>query len=872
MAEIMRNAGPSGPPTPSNKNVVRPFPPNKWVDVGVLKNTRHPWYGYEWAVGKGGKKNWARMNPARTEYQEKRGGGTCGGLVAIDSRHAAPLAVPEFAEKAKVLRNHLHAQHNHERRELAAKAEKYQLQLQNCRASASSSASSSSSSSSTSRRPLQVPAHCHTRENAAEPLTFFSSAFSAQAPTPSGEKPPLWTIEDGLKSSAACGQRTAKTMSRAAVSAEDLVLPANVPAPTSNDIPDDVRCIELIEVSQDIDLETHLLPPKFVAKLHKPHRSHKGLLKSLKWYRGSHSATQTFANVCNPSAHNQPESPWLCRSFSEIRNYFDRERDLLAAASRTNSGESELSREDILFNEIFTYFKERAVLVWLLRRIRDAEQGSARNSKAAADNANGNQWTSSSARTLLESGYAMRVLGEKGAERLEMQRAARLAMLEQHLDSHSEITTTRTRSKHHNNAQVVCAAEPEPAAGAGVSQVKEQQKPESPQLVDGRSRIKREQKQNPGDDACEDASASLSRQAGSSQHHSAASFVPDFDKSGKTSIKQEGTSSVSPIVGESGLLKAESSGSPDVQFKAEVPPPENVTSERSIKRDPELITTSSATERENCAPTTRIKCEPTSPGAADRRRSRVNCEPECTSKRDPVRIKKEPTSPTSPELPRFRVKQDLIFQNSREEAGTRTLRIKNEQHSPCTKTQSERIGFLGHPLQQVKREVAPVPVNRSANKPTSETQHNGGGHLVGDKKSKKKQSDSSLPSCATAAKRERPLETEHEDTSSDHGVLAFLPAKVLEGRKIIPCRQLSNMAEPRARNFSTVADKAQEQQADQRLESCIQDTTHPPAKVLLKSENYPEVSGWYFLTHTVTQLGGLIYPMYKSDLATGKPV
>ncbi|CAD7935583.1 unnamed protein product, partial [Amoebophrya sp. A120] len=120
-------------------------------------------------------------------------------------------------------------------------------------------------------------------------------------------------------------------------------------------------------------------------------------------------------------------------------------------------------------------------------------------------------------------------------------------------------------------------------------------------------------------------------------------------------------------------------------------------------------------------------------------------------------------------------------------------------------------------------------------------------------------------SCATAAKRERPLETEHEDTSSDHGASTFhLPAKVVEGRKIIACRQLSNMAEPRPRSFSKVADKAQEKQADQRLTSCIQDTTHPPAKVLLKSENYPEVSGWYFLTHTVTQVGGLIYPMYKS--------
>ncbi|CAD7942098.1 unnamed protein product, partial [Amoebophrya sp. A120] len=864
--EEAKNDGPSGPPRPSD-NAARLLPPSKWVDVGALKNTRHPWYGYQQKRRENGKMKWWRMAPKTLESCEKEGKSTCSGVVAIDSRHAAPLAVPESAEKANFLRNHLHAENNRERRELAAKAEKYQhkLQLQNCRASASSSSSSSSSfsSSSTSRRPLQVSAHSHTLEDAADSSTVSSSAFSAK--TPSGEKPPLWAIEDGLKSSAACVQRTANAMSSAALSAEDLVLPPNVPAPTSNDIPDDVHCIELIEISQDIDLETHLLPPKFVAKLHKPHRSHKGLLKSLKWYRGSHSATQTFANVCNPSAHNSPESPWLCRSFSEIRNYFDRERDLLAAAARANSGESELSREDILFNEIFTYFKERAVLVWLLRRIRDAEQGSARNSNAAADNVDANlQSTSSSTRTLLENSHAMRLLGKKGAERLEKQRVpARLAALD------SEINTGSTRSNHHNNAQVTCAAEPQPAAGAGFAQVKKQQEPDSPGVVDNRSKImiKREQ-ENPGNNP----SASLSRQGGSSQHQPAANSFSDFEKSGKTSIKQEERSLASPMVSETPILKAESPGSPDGQFKAEVPPPENVTSERSIKRDPELITTSSGGERENCAPTIRIKCEPTSPGAADRRRSRVNCEPECTSRRDPVRIKKEPTAPTSPESPRFRVKQSLIFQNNCKEAGT--LRIKKEQHSPSTKTQSKRIGFLGRPLQQVKREAAPVSVNRSANKATCETQQNGGGHLVGDEKSKKKQSqsDSSLPSCATAAKRERPLETEHEDTSSDDGASTFLPARVLEGRKIISCRQLSNMAEPRARNLSTVAEKAQEKQADQRLTSCIQDTTHPPAKILLKSENYPDVSGWYFLTHTVTQVGGLIYPMYKSDLATGKPV
>ncbi|CAD7935581.1 unnamed protein product, partial [Amoebophrya sp. A120] len=418
----------------------------------------------------------------------------------------------------------------------------------------------------------------------------------------------------------------------------------------------------------------------------------------------------------------------LCRSFSEIRNYFDRERDLLAAAARANSGESELSREDILFNEIFTYFKERAVLVWLLRRIRDAEQGSARNSNAAAGNVNANlQSTSSSTRTLLENGHAMRLLGEKGAERLDKQRApaARLAILD------SEIKTGSTRSNHHNNAQVTCgAAEPEPAAGAGFAQVKKHQEPDSPRLLDDRSKImiKKEQ-ENPGNDP----SASLSRQGGSSQHQPAANPGPDFEKSGKTSIKQEKRSSASPMVSETPILKAESLDSPDVQFKAEVPPPENVTIERSIKRDPELITTSSAGEREKCASTTRIKCAPTSPGAAGRRCSRVNCEPECTSKRDPVRIKKEPTSPTSPESPRFRVKQGLIFPNTCEEAGT--LRAKKEQHSPSTKTQSERIGFLGRPLQQVKREAAPVSVNRSANNATCETQQNAGGHLVGDEKS-----------------------------------------------------------------------------------------------------------------------------------------
>ncbi|CAD7936995.1 unnamed protein product [Amoebophrya sp. A120] len=392
-----KNDGPSGPPPPSDK-AARLVSSSRWVDVGALKDTRHPWYGYKPCRTAAGKKYLWRMPPNTMKHKERRGTGTVAGLVAIDSRHAAPLAVPDFAQTGKLLRNHLHAEKNRERRELAAKAEKYQHQLrpQNCGAAPSSSsssssswASSSSSSSSMSRRPLQVPAAFHTREEAAEPSTFFSSAFSARAP--SGETPPLWAIEDGLKSFSASAQYAANAMSHATAGSDlqDLILPSHVPTPTSNDIPDDVHCIELIEVSRNIDLETHLLPPEFVAKLHKPHRSHKGLLKSLKWYSGSHSATQTLANVCNPSAHNQPESPWLCRSFSEIRNYFDRERDLLAAAARTNSEESELSREDILFNEIFTYFKERAVLVWLLRRIRDAERGSAR--KNTANNANANQ-------------------------------------------------------------------------------------------------------------------------------------------------------------------------------------------------------------------------------------------------------------------------------------------------------------------------------------------------------------------------------------------------------------------------------------------------------------------------------------------------
>ncbi|CAD7949458.1 unnamed protein product [Amoebophrya sp. A120] len=893
MAET-KNDGPSASRSPPRSNsAARLLPPSKWVDVGAIRNTRHPWYGYarklaDWGKGvaeKDGKKMWWRMPPKTLEAAEKKGSYTCRGVVSIDSRHAVPLAVPKSAERGKLLRNHLLAENNRERRELAAKAEnyQYQLQLQNCRASASSSASSSSSSSSTSRRRLQVPAHFYTREDAAEPSTCSSSAFTAKAP--SGEKPPLWTIEDGLKSSATYAQRTANTISRAAaeaaLSVEDLVLPANVPAPTSNDIPDDVHCIELIEISQDIDIETHLLPPKFVAKLHKPHRSHKGLLKSLKWYRGSHSATQTFANICNPSAHNQSESPWLCRSFSEVRNYFDRERDLLAAYALRDSGESELSREDILFNEIFTYFKERAVLVWLLRRIRDAEQGSTRNSTAAADNANGNQWTSSSARTLLENGYAMRLLSEKGAERLENQRAARLTIVEPHLDS--GIKTGSTRSDHHNDAQVTCAAESEAAAAACVSRVKERHELDSPRLADDRSRIKREQKQKPDDDG---ASASLSRQAALSQHYSAASSLPDFYKNGKTSIKQEETLSVSTsIAGEArDVLKAKSSSSPDVRFKAEASPFEYVKSERSIKRDPDLIATSSAEERDNSAHTIRIKCEPTSPGAADRRRSPTKCEPEYTSRCGcgPVRIKKELTSPTPPESPRFRANENLMFHNTPEKAGA--VRIKKEQQSPAllshlpaasTNTQAESIGFFGRPLRRVKEEsAAPVPVSRSANKATGETQQNGGGHLVVDEKSEKKQSDSSLPFCATAAKRERPLETEHEDTSSDQGASTFhLPAKVLEERKIIACRQLSNIAEPRPRNSSAVTDKAQEKQADQRLTSCIHDTKHPPAKVFLQSDNYPEVSGWYFLTHTVTQVGGQIYPMYKSDLASsGKPV
>ncbi len=447
--------------------------------------------------------------------------------------------------------------------------------------------------------------------------------------------------------------------------------------------------------------------------------------------------------IFHKTAHNQPESPWMCRSFSEVRNYFDRERDLLAAAARTNSGESDLSREDILFNEIFTYFKERAVLVWLLRRLRDAEQGSVRKSGASADNANAKQTTSPSARTLLENGQAIRLLGEKGAERLEKQRAAALAISQQHLDS--EIKTGSTRSNLHNNAQVACAAGPEPPAGPGVAPVIEQQEPDSPRLLDDRSRLQREQKQKPGDDA----SASLSRQAGSSQHHSAASSGPDFDKSGKTCIKQEETSSVSPIVGEARVLQADSSGFPDVQFKAEAPPPEYVTSEsRSIKREQELIATSSAEERENCAHphTIRIKCEPTSPEAADRRRSQVKCEPEYTNRCGPVRIKQELTSPTPPESPRFRVNENLIFHNTPEKAGT--VRIKKEQQSPTslshlpaasTNTQAESIGFLGRPLRRAKEEsAAPVPANRSANKATCVSQQNGGGHVGGDEKTKKK--------------------------------------------------------------------------------------------------------------------------------------
>ncbi|CAD7928149.1 unnamed protein product [Amoebophrya sp. A120] len=880
MAET-NNDGPPGPPRPSD-NTARLLSPSKWVAVGALKDTRHPWYGYsrQRRVTKDGNKKRVRyrMPPKTLQIEERRGTGTCGGLVATDSRHTAPLAVPKVAERGNLLRNHLHAENTRERRELAAKAEKYQhqLQLQNCRASASSSSSSASSfsSSSTSRRPLQVPAHSHTREDGADSSTFSSSAFSAK--TPSGEKPPLWAIEDGLKSSAACAQLAAKTIPHAAPSAEGLVLPANVPTPTGNDIPDDVHCIELIEISQDIDLETHLLPPEFVAKLHKPHRSHKGLLKTLKWYRGSHSATQTFANVCNPSAHNQPESPWLCRSFSEIRNYFDRERDLLATAARTNSEESELSRADILFNEIFTYFKERAVLVWLLRRIRDAERGSVRKSGAAADNANANQWTIARARTLPKNDHAMRLLGEKVAERLEKQRAARVTMLEQRLDSEIGGRTGSTRSNHHNNAQVASAAESTPAAGAGVVQVKQQQEPDSTRVVDDRSKIKSEQERQRGDDA----SALLSSQAASSQHHSAASSGPDFDRSGKTGIKQEETSSESPVVGAARVFKADSPGSPDVQIKAEASPPEYVTRGRSIKREPELIATSSARERENCAHTRRIKYEPTLPGAAGRHRSRVICEPEYTSRCGPMRIKQELTSPTPPESPRFCVNENLIFHNTSEKAGT--VRIKKEQQSPAllshlpaasTNTQAESIGFLGRPLRRVKEEsAAPVLVSRSANKATCETQQNGGGHLRGDEKSKKEQSGSSLPSCATAGKRERTPETEREDANSDRDASTFLPAKVIQGRKIMACRQLSNMAEPRARNSFAVADKAQEKQAEQRLTSCIQDTKHPPAKVLLQSESYPDVSGWYSLTHTVTQVGGEIYPMYESDLATGKPV